>query len=83
MDSGIARRCAIRVRLGGQSCIRTAVAAEKRSVQMLLSLLWDNLLAFRVKRMVGIDGVEEELDTTELDLRREVKGEDVLWGFRG
>ena len=33
--------------------------------------------------MVGIDGVEEELDATELDLRREVKGEDVLWGIRG
>ena len=50
---------------------------------MQLSPIWDNLLASIVERMVGTDGVEEVLDATELTLRREVKGEDVLWGFRG
>ena len=32
---------------------------------------------------VDINGVEEVLDATELELRREVKDEDILCGFRG
>ena len=52
---------------------------------MQLSVTWvqpSELLAIRVKRVTDISGGEEALDATELALRREVKGEDILRGFR-
>ena len=50
-----------------------------------MSVTWvqpSELLAFRVKRVADINGGEEALDVTGLALRREVKGEGILWGFR-